>query len=146
VTVRAYGVAFAVLGAIVGVVPFLDWYRLDLPGRDLRVSGVQVAGELWVLPLLGAVAIAIGTAILALGPDPARRVSRWLGGATAITGAFAVLWAAKAVWWHRTTAYPVGVPDAPAVPLSTQPLGYLAVAAAAALAAVALLWLRAGTD
>lgn len=144
--IRAYGAAFVVLGAIVGVLPFLDWYRLDLPGRDLRVSGVQVAGELWVVPILGGVTIVIGAAIGLLAPAPARRVSRWLGGATTLAAGFAALWAAKAVWWHRATAVPIGVSDGPAAPLATRPIGYLAVAAGAALAAVALLWLRSGTD
>ncbi len=36
--------------------------------------------------------------------------------------------------------------DAPAVPLETEPLGYLAVATAAAVAAAAFLWLRQGAD
>lgn len=145
-TVRVYGAGFAALGVLLAVLPFLDWYRLNLPERDLRLSGVEVAGELWVVPLIGAVALATGAAILVAAPASRRRVSRWLGAVTAIGATFAALWAAKAAWFHQATAFPVGVPDGPSVPLSIRPFALLTIAAGSALAAAALLWLRSGVD
>ena len=87
---RWYGIGVAILGAIVGMLPFARWYRADLPGRTIVRSGVEVSGALWSLPLLALVIVAIGVAIAVSRPDPVTTVARWLGGICAVAGAMCV--------------------------------------------------------
>ncbi len=143
---RWCGISLAVLGAIVGLLPFARWYRADLPGRNVVVSGVEVSGELWSLPLLAGVIIAIGVAIAAGRPDPMTVAARWLGGICAVAGAVCVAWALLSAFRITSVAMPVGVADGPPAPLRVQPVAFIAAAAGAAVSAVSLWWLRIGSD
>jgi hypothetical protein len=143
---RAVGIALAVLGAFIGASPFLHWYRIDVSGRDLPVSGIDAAGELWSLVPLAAVIVAAGLAIVLLGPDPSGRQARWLAGIAAVAAAFATVWALKGAVDIPAVGVPVGVEDGPGAPLAVQPLAFAAAAAAACVASVSLAWLRSGSD
>jgi len=143
---RSYGIGVAVLGAIIGTMPFARWYRADLPGRTLVRSGVEVSGALWSLPLLACVIVAIGVAIAAGRPDPMTVVARWLGGICAVAGAMCVGWALFSVFRITGVAVPVGVADGPPAPLRAQPAAFIAAAAGAAVSAASLVWVHLGSD
>jgi hypothetical protein len=143
---RVVGIALAALGAFIGVSPFLNWYRIDVPGRDLRVSGVDAAGELWSLVPLAVVIVAAGTAIALLGPDPSDRQARWLAGIAAVAAAFAASWALRCAIDVPAVGVPVSVEDGPDAPLAVRPLAFVVAAAAACVASVSLVWLRSGAD
>ena len=143
---RGVGIAIAALGALIGVSPFLDWYRIDVPGRDLPVSGVDAAGELWSLVPLAVVIVAAGIAIALLRPDPSDRQARWLGGIAAAASAFALLWALKCAIDIPAVGVPVGVDEGPEAPLAATSLAFVVAGAAACVASVSLAWLRAGSD
>lgn len=142
---RPTGIALTALGAFIGLAPFLHWYRIDVPGRDLPVSGVDAAGELWTLPLLGVVLVAVGLAIAVAVPDPPLRGARWLGGIAAAAAAFATAWALKSAVDVPAVGVPVGVANGPAAPLAAQPLAFVTAGAAACAVCVALAWLRSGS-
>lgn len=143
---RAIGIVLTALGALIGVAPFLHWYRIDVPGRDLPVSGVDAAGELWSLLPLGAVLVAVGLAIAVAVPDPSRRPARWLGATAAIAGAFATAWALRSTLDVQAVAVPLGVATAPLAPLAPQPLAFITAGAAACVVCVSLAWVRSGSS
>jgi hypothetical protein len=143
---RSYGIGVAVLGAVIGTMPFAGWYRADLPGRTVVRSGVEVSGELWTLPLFACVIVGIGVAIAVGRPNPVTLVARWLGGICAVAGAMCVGWALFSVFRITGVAVPVGVADGPPAPLRAQPAAFIAAAAGAAVTAVSLVWVRIGSD
>lgn len=143
---RWYGIGVAVLGAIIGTLPFARWYRADLPGRSVVRSGVDVSGELWSLPLLASVIVAIGLVIAVRRPDPMTVVARWLGGICTVAGAICLGWALFSVFRITSVAVPVGVADGPPAPLRAQPAAFIAAAAGAVVSAVSLVWVRVGSD
>ena len=141
---RRMGAGFVILGGLLAAAPFVSWYRVDLPGREVRFRGVDVAGELWSLLILGAVIAAMGVAVLVGRADPGTRLGRWAGGVVAVAGLMALAWAVKGVFDIRAAAIPV-VPGQPA-PIDATGRAYLAAGLCAVTTAVGLLWLRAGTD
>jgi len=143
---RAIGFVLVALGALIGVAPFLHWYRIDVPGRDLPISGIDAAGELWSLPLLGSVLVAVGAAIAVAVPDPSLGVARWLGAIGAVAGAFATTWALKGALGMQAVGVPVGVANGPTAPLAAQPLAFIIAGASACATCVSLIWLRSGAD
>ena len=143
---RALGSALGALGALVGLAPFLHWYRIDVPGRNLPISGIDATGELWSLPLLGAVLVAVGLVIAVTVPDPSHRAGRWLAAVGAVSGAFATALALRCALSVGAVATPVGVADGPAAPLAAQPLAFVAAGAAACAVCVALAWVRSGSS
>ena len=145
-TPRSFGLAVALLGVLVGTLPFVRWYRADLPARDVVWSGIDVSGELWSLPILACVIVAIGVAAAAGLPDPMTVTARWLGGICAIAGTLCMAWALLSAFRITSIAVPVGVADGPPAPLRVQPTAFIAAAAGAAVAAVSLLWVRTGSD
>lgn len=140
------GLGVAVLGFVVAVAPFLHWYRADLPGRDLRYRGVQVAGELLALPLLGAALVIAGAVVAGRPPSRPGSPSRGVGVVIAAAGAAAAVLALVRVLDIPAVAIPVGVPGGPDAPLDAQPIGLLAAAAGAAAAGAGLLWIRGGAE
>ncbi len=145
-TTRGCGICVAVLGAAAGALPFMPWYRADLPGREVVVSGIDVKGELWSLPALACVVVAIGVFVAARVPDPATAVARRLAGVCVVAGALCLVWALWGTFRVTSVALPVDVSDGPPAPLRVQPMAFLAAAAGAAIAAVSLGWVRSGSD
>ncbi len=88
VATRMMGVVTALAGAALIVLPFATWYVAQLPSGDERASGIDAAGELWLVPALGALVLVSGIGI-ALGRAPL------LAGTTAVVaGGLAAAWAA----------------------------------------------------
>ena len=145
-TARAVGWGAAALGVLLGVAPFLDWYRAALPERSVTYSGVEVAGELWTLPALALVTVGLGVALAVLRPDPRWTPARWIGGALATAGIFALVWTLRAVLDIQAEAIPVDVVAPPRAPLTAQPFSFLAAAVGAAIASAGFAWLRDGAD
>lgn len=143
---RWYGIGLAVLGAIAGTLPFVQWYRADLPGRNVVLSGVDVSGALWSLPILASVIVAVEVAITVGTPDPMTAVARWLGGICTVAGAMCVAWALLSAFRITSVAVPVGVAGGPSAPLRVQPTAFVAAAVGATVAALSLWWVRSGSD
>ena len=141
-TSRVFGLGVTVLGTCAGILPFMQWYRVDLPGRDVVFRGVDVRGELWSLPVLACIVVAIGVYVAASVPDPRRSSSRWLGGICAVVGALYLAWALWSTWRISSVAVPLDLGDGPAAPLRAQPLALLAAAAGSGVAAMSLWWVR----
>ena len=144
-TARLLGACAAALGLVVGIAPFLDWYRADLAGRQVVVAGVDVAGELWTLPALAVTIMGIGVALAAVRPHPRATAARWAGAALVLLGVFALAWTLKSVFDVPTVAQPVDLPDGPRAPLEAQPVAFICAAAAAGVACTGFAWLRAGS-
>lgn len=85
---RAMGVITAIAGAALVVLPFASWYVARLPSGAERASGVDAAGELWLVPALGVIVLTSGI-LIALGRAPA-----FAGTTAAIAGGLAATWAA----------------------------------------------------
>lgn len=84
---RITGVALMALGAFIAVAPAFAWYSAGPVGRPVRASGFAGAGELWVLPPLGGVAVLGGAALASADPAARRNVARWAGPLVAVAGA-----------------------------------------------------------
>lgn len=145
-TARVVGVGVAVLGALVGILPFLQWYRVDLPGRDISVRGVDVRGELWSLPILACLVVAIGLYVAARSSGPGTLAVRRLGGICAVAGVMCLAWALWSVVRIPSVAVPLDVGDGPTAPLQAHPVALLTAAAGAAVAAISLWWMRSNSD
>lgn len=141
-TARVFGLGVAVLGACAGILPFLGWYRVDLPGRVVVVRGVDVRGELWSLPVLAGIVVAIGVYVAASDSDPREQSSRWLAGICAVAGALCLAWALWSAWRISSVAVPLDLGDGPQTPLRAQPVALLAAAAASGIVAMSLKWVR----
>jgi hypothetical protein len=86
---RALGGAIALAGAALAGLAFMPWYAAGSAGVP-SASGVGASGELWSLPILGAVAVAAGL-VLAARPD----LRRAAGAFAVAAGALAALWATR---------------------------------------------------
>ena len=93
---RALGAAIALTGVAIAGLAFLPWYAADAPGVR-GASGIDASGELWSLPVLGAIAVAAGL-VMAARPDLRRPA-----------GAVAVAAAALAAGWATRNALQVPV-------------------------------------
>ena len=145
-TARVVGVGVAALGGVVGVLPFLRWYRVDVTGRDISVRGVDVRGELWSLPILACLVVAIGLYVAVRVPGPGTLAVRRFGGVCAVAGAMCLAWALWSVVRIPSVAVPLDVGDGPTAPLQAHPVALLAAAAGAAVAAISLWWVRDSSD
>jgi hypothetical protein len=96
VIARLAGAALLVLGAALAGLPALDWYSAPVPGGAATASGFGGAGELWVLPALGALVALAGAGLVAAPPGRSRAVARWAGLAALVAGALALGWAVRA--------------------------------------------------
>ena len=86
---RALGGVIALAGAALAGLAFLPWYAAGAPGAR-SASGIDASGELWSLPVLGAVAVAAG---LLLAARPGLR--RAAGAVAVAAAALAALWATR---------------------------------------------------
>jgi hypothetical protein len=111
VRARAAAVAAAVAGAALCVLPTLTWYVVETGGRTERATGLAGSGELWILPVLGALALA-GAAALLLG-EPDEAPGRAVGAGLAALGALGVFWALRNLVDPPVVLTLAGAPEAP---------------------------------
>jgi hypothetical protein len=132
------GLALVLLGIALSVSPLLPWYAVDLPARRVTAAGVEVSGELWLMPLLGVAIVVAGITLLA-GPSPPTRA--WAEAAAALAG---VLAAGVALRSALTLPVELTVDDSGQTFVvgpepTTEPLAYIAVLAAAGSVAIAVI-------
>jgi hypothetical protein len=142
VTTRVPAVAVMLGGLAMAVLPVLPWYTVRIDGREARASGIATAGELWLLPVLGAAALAAGL-LLTTGPRPAGSYrARGVATVAGLAGLVGLLWALVAALDPpvRLTVPGAGLGGSVAAPVALAPAAYLTPAACALVlvAAVAL--------
>lgn len=96
---RATALAVMILGAALTVLPALTWYSVPRAAGAVRVSGFAGAGQLLLLPVLGAAAVLAGAALLSARADVRRATALRTGLVAGVAGAVALgftLWAATA--------------------------------------------------
>jgi hypothetical protein len=109
---RAIGGALMALGAALGALPAFAWYAATAPGRRVSAAGLSGAGELWLVPLLGAMAVLAGAALIAAPPDGLAATARWAGPLALVAGGLALAWALRAGLDPRVSLT-VEAPDGP---------------------------------
>ena len=92
---RAAGGALMALGAALAALPAFAWYAAGAPGGRISAAGLSGAGELWLLPVLGALAVLAGAALVAAGDGP-EAVARWAGPLAVVAGALGLAWSLRA--------------------------------------------------
>ena len=78
------------------MLPALAWYSAPGPVDGSMATGLAAAGELWLLPVLGALAVLAGAALLAARPGAGAPVARWAGPLVFVAGGLALVWAIRA--------------------------------------------------
>ncbi|MGE0028488.1 MAG: hypothetical protein AB7O78_17505 [Thermoleophilia bacterium] len=94
---RAAGALLLGLGAAMAALPAFGWYTAPPVGAPTHASGFAGAGQLWLLPVLGAGVVLAGALQLSARPAGADATARVAGGLAAACGALALglsLWAA----------------------------------------------------
>lgn len=140
---RAAGALLLGLGAALAVLPAFGWYSAPPAGAPTEASGFAGAGQLWALPVLGALAVLAGAIQLAARPAGAAGTARAAGALAAAAGAVALgvaAWAAADPRLELTALLPGG-PErvaAGAVGLEAPAIVTLVVAAAITLVGLAL--------
>ncbi len=120
----------------------IPWFRAALPDRNVAFAGPEVAPVLWAL-----IPLAIGVALPVISvarrgwlPDDVA----WRSGLVALASAVLAFGICTVtILWPEAQAVATGVPDAPPVPLSRQPAGFVAAGAMAGAAALLCAWLAA---
>ena len=83
---RAAGGALMALGVALGALPAFAWYAAAAPGGRVSAAGLSAAGELWLLPLLGALAVLAGTGLVASPSGDLEAAARWAGPLALVAG------------------------------------------------------------
>lgn len=123
---RLAGATLLTLGVAVAGLPGLAWFTAPPDTARATTSGFGAAGQLWLLPALGALVVAAGAGLVAARPGEGRAVARWAG-PLALAGGLAAL--AFAVWAAADPGVTLTV---------TTPSGTEVVPAAVALAPAAV--------
>lgn len=95
-TSRAAGAPLMVLGGALAVLPAMAWFSAGAPRGRVEATGLAAAGELWLLPALGALAVLAGAALLAARPGAGGPVARWAGPLVIVAAGLALVWAIRA--------------------------------------------------
>lgn len=142
-TIRVAGGIAAAAALVVAVAPVLPWFEASIPAGSLSITGLGASGSLWLLPALGALALAVALACAIAGTGLGAVEARWAGGALVALGALACFWALRealdppveVVVIDGGTARPATIPTAvlPAAVAAPVAAG-LIVAAGAAIA------------
>jgi hypothetical protein len=78
------------LGAALAALPAFGWYSAPPVGAPTHASGFAGAGQLWALPLVGAMTVLSGAALVSARPEGARETARRVGVMAAVGGAAAL--------------------------------------------------------
>ena len=76
---RAAGALLLGLGAAMAAMPAFGWYTAPPVGAPTHASGFSGAGQLWLLPFLGAVVVLAGALQLSARPSGAAATARVAG-------------------------------------------------------------------
>ncbi len=76
---RTTGAALLLLGAALAVLPAFPWFTAPPRATPTGGSGFSGAGQLWLLPVLGALVVLAGAGLLACRPGACRRAAAWAG-------------------------------------------------------------------
>ena len=94
---RSTPAALAVAAGIaLAALPALPWYAVHSESVDRTASGLAGSGELWILPLLGLTAVAVGL-LLALGAPREPEVVRGHGVLLVAVAILAAIWCARSL-------------------------------------------------
>ena len=93
---RAAGGAMMALGVALAVLPAFAWYVARAPGGQVTAAGLSGAGELWLLPALGALAVLAGAGLVASGAGGLAATARWTGPLALVAGGLGLAWALRA--------------------------------------------------
>jgi hypothetical protein len=146
VTGRLSALAMMGLGAAIAVAPAFAWYALPRAGGEVRSTGFGGAGQLWLLPLLGALAVVAGALLLSARPEARGPVAARAGLVAAVAGLLALafaLWAAAAPRLELTVALG-GVEEAVSATADLAPAAVVTPVLAGALALLGLVVAWAG--
>jgi hypothetical protein len=135
---RAAGGALMALGAALGALPAFAWYAAAAPGGRVSAAGLSAAGELWLLPLLGAMAVLAGAGLLAASSDGLEATARWAGPLALVAGALGLAWALRA-GLDPHVALTVDLPGGPrelSSPVDLEPAAVITPVVAGAVAAL----------
>ena len=81
-------------GIALAALPALPWYAVRSESVDRTASGLAGSGELWILPLLGLTAVAVGL-LLALGAPREPEIVRGHGVLLVAVAVLAGIWCAR---------------------------------------------------
>ena len=114
---RAAGAVLMALGAALAALPAFGWYSAPPAGTPTHASGFAGAGQLWLLPVLGALVVLAGALVLSARTATAAATARGAGALAALCGAVALglsLWAAADPHLDLTVGAPGGPATVPA--------------------------------
>jgi hypothetical protein len=144
VIARAAGGALMALGAALGALPAFAWYAAAAPGGRVSAAGLSGAGELWLLPLLGAMAVLAGAGLVAAPAEALQSTARWAGPLALAAGGLGLAWALRAGLDPRVvlTVEGPGGPRELASRIELEPAAVITpvVAGAVALVGAAVTW------
>lgn len=135
---RAAGGALMALGAALGALPAFAWYAAAAPGGTVTAAGLAAAGELWLLPVLGAMAALAGGGLLAASSGGLPAAARWAGPLALSAGALGLAWALRAGLDPRvalTVDLPAGAREV-ASPVELEPAAVITPVVAGAIAVI----------
>lgn len=140
---RATGVALLLLGAALAVLPALPWFTAPPAADPTEATGFSASGQLWLLPVLGALVVLAGAGLLAGRPGGGHAAS-WAGPLALVAGLVALgftLWAGLDPSVSlRVTVDGATVPLAAPIDLAPAAVVAPVVAGLAALVGAALTW------
>lgn len=93
---RVCGAALLTLGIAIAGLPGLEWFTAPPGAERAGVTGFGAVGQLWLLPVLGAVVVGAGAGLVAARPGEGRATARWAGPLAMGAGLAALAFAAWA--------------------------------------------------
>jgi hypothetical protein len=117
VIARGAGALLLALGAALAALPAFGWFTAPPVGAPTHARGFAGAGQLWALPLLGALVVLAGALQLSARPSSAAATARAAGALAAVSGALALgiaVWAAADPRLDLVVTLPAGPETVPA--------------------------------
>jgi hypothetical protein len=110
----------------------------------VSAAGLSGAGELWLVPVLGAMAVLAGAGLVASSPSSLESAARWAGPLALVAGGLALVWSLRAGLDPRVSLA-VELPGGPrelASPVELEPAAVITpvVAGAVAVLGAAATW------